>query len=109
MTVLRNAYQATMPMRLFAMAATILAFTATQTYFAQSQMAQELLAMPEPGMTLATDGQASAGLDSRHRTNAATIGDNDLAENSYDFTDPDRIPGFASQPYAVPSNPDIVD
>ncbi len=109
MTVLRNAYQATTPMRLFAMAAAILIFTATQPCFAQSQMAQELLAMPEPGLRLTTDGQASSGLDLGSRANASTIGSDEPAENSYDFTNPDRIPGFASQPYAVPSNSEILD
>ncbi len=39
----------------------------------------------------------------------ATSGDNTLIENAWDFTDPDSIPGFASVPYRVLPNPEIVD
>jgi hypothetical protein len=39
----------------------------------------------------------------------ATTGENTLAENAWDFTNPDSIPGFASTPYPVLSNPEIAD
>lgn len=32
-----------------------------------------------------------------------------LVENAWDFTNPDSIPGFASQPYPARSNPEILD
>lgn len=104
MTVLLKARQTTPPARLFAMAATILAITALQPSLAQSQAQAhpEIAAKPEPGVLLATDGLARTGHDFSSRAHETAIGDSDLSENSYDFTDPDRIPGFASKPYNDP-------
>jgi hypothetical protein len=54
----------------------------------------------------------------RYETNASgraatpaseTNGEDTLAENAWDFTNPDSIPGFASTPYPVLSNPEIAD
>lgn len=36
-------------------------------------------------------------------------GDSTLAENAWDFTKPDRIPGFASTPFPIPPSPEIDD
>jgi hypothetical protein len=43
------------------------------------------------------------------RSETETSGDTTLAENAWDFTNPDSIPGFASTPYPVLSNPEIAD
>lgn len=111
MTVLLKACQTMPPVRLFAIVATMLAATAIQPCSAQNptQANPDLAAVSEAGTTLATDGLASSGFGFSFHPNASTIGSDEPAENSYDFTNPDRIPGFASQPYAVPSNSEILD
>jgi hypothetical protein len=38
-----------------------------------------------------------------------TTGEDTLVENAWDFANPDSIPGFASTPYPVRSNPQIAD
>jgi len=104
MTVLLTACQTMPPARLFAMAATILALTALQPSLAQSQTQThpDISAMTDPGMPPTTGGLAGAGYEFSSRAHGTAIGDSDLSENSYDFTDPDRIPGFASKPYYDP-------
>jgi hypothetical protein len=106
MTALLITYQTPAHIRLFAMAATILAITAMPCL---AQNLNEPAAASESGMSLATDGRAGTATDHSSRTHFLIIGDNELSENAYDFTDPDRIPGFASKPYNDPSNPEILD
>lgn len=106
MTALIDAYQTAAPVRLFAMAATLLALTMApclaQSQSSQEQMHPALAAAPDAGSSLVTDGRSSAGHDESAQAHTPT-GDNGLTENAYDFTDPDRIPGFASKPYHTPS------
>lgn len=54
-------------------------------------------------------GLATTGFDYTARSDATTAGDTALVENAWDFTKPDSIPGFASTPYPVLSNPEILD
>ena len=60
----------------------------------------DLAAAPTPG-PMAT----GSGL----RALSAVSEAENLAENAWDFTNPDSIPGFASTPYPVLSNPEIAD
>ena len=59
--------------------------------------------------TAERNGQGSAALSTAPADDSATTGENTLAENAWDFTNPDSIPGFASTPYPVLSNPEIAD
>ena len=99
----------TMPAaRLFAMAAALLALAALQPCLAQSQPSQDqthpaMAVAPDTGVSLATDGRASNGYDASSQATTLSSGDIGLVENAYDFTDPDRIPGFASTPYYTPA------
>lgn len=54
-------------------------------------------------------GQGSPGLAAASTSGPETTGESTLAENAWDFTKPDTIPGFASTPYPVLSNPEIAD
>lgn len=58
---------------------------------------------------IARGGQGSPGLAAAPTPGPETSGESTLAENAWDFTKPDSIPGFASTPYPVPSNPEIAD
>jgi hypothetical protein len=54
-------------------------------------------------------GGQGPGLAAAPTSGPETTGESTLAENAWDFTNPDSIPGFASTPYPVPSNPQIAD
>jgi hypothetical protein len=62
-----------------------------------------------PGPLANTGDLATTGFDHTARSDDTTAGDSTLAENAWDFTRPDTIPGFASTPYPVLSNPEIAD
>lgn len=55
------------------------------------------------------NGQDGAAPAATPIIDPATTGENTLTENGWDFTDPDRIPGFASVPHPVLSDPEIAD
>jgi hypothetical protein len=58
---------------------------------------------------VARGGQGSPGLAAAPTPGPETAGESTLTENAWDFTQPDSIPGFASTPYPVLSNPEIAD
>ena len=75
-----------------------------------------------PSYEASRNGAAASGLSAASTFGSATIsagqlvrndgtssGEDTLAENAWDFTKPDSIPGFASTPYPVVANPESAD
>ncbi len=106
MTDLINAYHTTAPVRLFAMAATILAHGAalpgskpTITGADTSRTGRST------GRRRITCHRRPRGHRARRKRRRSYIHGchNGLTENTHDFTDPDSIPGCASKPYSTPA------
>lgn len=61
------------------------------------------------GLSATTFGAAAIASEQSVRSDDAISGEDTLAENAWDFTKPDSIPGFASTPYPLPANREVAD
>jgi len=84
-------------------------FAVAQPARAESPAARELATAAGPGIETTNVELTGAGQGDKSHSSVVDLRDlglrmsNQLNENAWDFTDPDSIPGFASQPYQLHS------